>query len=1160
MIHLTFKPSPFSTNEEFIRRFTYIYKPDDTIRNFVEARKNDYSLEDFVFFHSRLGKVNQKKLDTSLQDNDAFLVFPKAQDPATIAFWTVFAIVGIASLAGGIYLTKGLLSGNLFGAQPIGAANASGDTSDSPTYGWDGIRNTADAGIPLPIFYGEHDLGGNIINSFVINEYSSNSERSVSYVYLLIVLGEGEFAEIAGRFADEDNVPIDEIGRLIRINDNPVDNIPGTIVSVRMGSNDQDPIPDFHDLHNVRAINMELLQGVTHDFVTEGTDIEKLIINVTCNGLIKLNSETGETETKTVRFKVRYKRTSEVAWEYDETQEFRGETQSTIRKTFYFDLPAAGEYDIQVVRVSADSDDTDIANLFLTQIDEIVKQAQIYPNNALLGLRIPASENTNGNIEKIIVHCKGLKVETDPINNPGVKEWSDNAIWIARDYLLNQRYGLGHFITSDVITGDASGLYLYDEAAYIDELVPILGMSGEDKRFRTNIIFDSISPSMDNLQKLMDTADGMVIWSQGRIRFLIRRPVDQVGSIGAGQMLPDSFKESFLQLKDSTSILEIQFHDEEQDYIRDIVAIEDGAILATGRPIRKSTELILGVTTRHHANRLGRLRMLRRKYNIRLVEFKSSAESIKYTAGAIIGVAKDVMQWGIISGRLLEKVDSTHFRLNKDLTINTGETYFLRVTVAIGTGTKEIVSPPGFYAAGDVIEIDSAFGDIIDSLAGSFTPYVVGLENIIDKPFRVIFMKQDDNHIVSVKCEEYNVELFDEAEEFISIPPYSSLPNPRLKPQHVDDLVLTSTASYEPKIMVSWDVLPYNPAFGIHGRVDIYLRKPAGSSIGEGDGEWQKVGESQGLTFVIENTITPLKEYGVKVVAISTVGISADFATAPEESIIPTAPLPPNVTGLEILGQGNDNEFYDVDVQFAWKSYNPLANQFPIGSEPAGFTGGFQTRYFRNYEVNILSEKSRYIIHEGSSEIGGDPTIYGFTPVRIAFTQVNRFTYSNEMNFEDHRHWTAAPANPFLPVIDTVKAGWPVRDFTIMVRIVDIFGQTSPDWTVLAVSNPIPEAVENARWVNNGDNTIFVLWDASKERDLARYVVRVYQSGIQIDSYIGLSNSWVRLQIDGISGPPIVYVGQADAFSDKTKDLDSAVTGPGSNTYFNWAEASEFTL
>jgi hypothetical protein len=62
--------------------------------------------------------------------------------------------------------------------------------NSSPTYGWDGLQMQSRQGVPVPIVYGEHLLGGNLIECFI------TSVGSVNYLNMLLALSEGEIEGI----------------------------------------------------------------------------------------------------------------------------------------------------------------------------------------------------------------------------------------------------------------------------------------------------------------------------------------------------------------------------------------------------------------------------------------------------------------------------------------------------------------------------------------------------------------------------------------------------------------------------------------------------------------------------------------------------------------------------------------------------------------------------------------------------------------------------------------------------------------------------------------------------------------------------------------------------------------------------------------------------
>lgn len=138
------------------------------------------------------------------------------------------------------------------------------------------------------------------------------------------------------------------------------------------------------------------------------------------------------------------------------------------------------KYDIRVVRQEPISSDFKIANdAFLKSVIEVVSGDFIYPNTALVGLRIKATGQLSGGIPNLNIMIKGKKVEVpdhsgserfEEIYWDGddsrweydgaertwdestyTEEYSNNAMLCLRDLMLNKRYGVGDYIsTSDL--------------------------------------------------------------------------------------------------------------------------------------------------------------------------------------------------------------------------------------------------------------------------------------------------------------------------------------------------------------------------------------------------------------------------------------------------------------------------------------------------------------------------------------------------------------------------------------------------------------------------------------------------------------------------------------------------------------------------------------
>lgn len=124
----------------------------------------------------------------------------------------------------------------------------------------------------------------------------------------------------------------------------------------------------------------------------------------------------------------------------------------------------------------------------------------------------------------------------------------------------------------------------------------------------------------------------------------------------------------------------------------------------------------------------------------------------------------------------------------------------------------------------------------------------------------------------------------------------------------------------------------------------------------------------------------------------------------------------PNISGLEIKGQGNNFVFTGKDVHLAWRDAS-AGDNYEFGQEPdsMGADAGRIDQYFDQYVVDVFS---------------------GSVKLNTYFTKNNEFTYSYEMN---------------------VKDGGPRRELTFKVRMRTRLNQFSSVPDIITVNNPQPE-------------------------------------------------------------------------------------------------------
>ncbi len=133
-----------------------------------------------------------------------------------------------------------------------------------------------------------------------------------------------------------------------------------------------------------------------------------------------------------------------------------------------------GQYRVEAVRANVESTAASVTNVARFDVITSIIDVQLsYPNVALCGLKIPATDQLNTSIPKVTFLVRGRFVpiwdglsELNPALTP---TWSQNPAWIALDMILHKRYGLGQFYgPTDVVLPDLLAWANYCDATVYD--------------------------------------------------------------------------------------------------------------------------------------------------------------------------------------------------------------------------------------------------------------------------------------------------------------------------------------------------------------------------------------------------------------------------------------------------------------------------------------------------------------------------------------------------------------------------------------------------------------------------------------------------------------------------------------------------------------------
>jgi len=901
---------PNLLNNENRRDVSIVFDRDKTVLSYL--KESGFAYEGMRII------VSGKKitdLDTRLNKGDQILILPDLKAPLAALAVAAFHLLWAAALAHPFIAAFTVLSIGYgiysYATAPrspaINLSGGSGIDSASPTYSWDGIQTTQSVGTPIPIVFGTHRVGGNIINQFI------NTDGYNNYLNILIALCEGEIEAVSN----------------IEINSNPAVNYQGITTDIRYGTNNDAIVSQFHDLHNIYSINAQLKQNNSFIYTTINNDAEafEVYLNLS-NGLYYQNASDGSINPWEVDYRVEYRLVGSGTWINLGVTAINEQNRSQVQRIFRKDGLTAGKYDIRVTRTSADSDFYHTGDLYLQSVDEIKTEDIAYNNTAKVGIKALATNQLSGSTPNFTFLVKGMKILVPRVMNGSsevawddyywdpnafqfrllsdgtaltwdgttyVRRYSANPAWCLYELLTNVRFGLGAFIaTSQMKIAD-----FLEMSKYCDEKVPD-GDGGWEKRFRLDVVIDSASASLDIISQLAAVFNALPFYSQGLIKLKIDKPDSPVQMFGMGNIIENTFQQSCKSLKDIYNVIEVQYLNQDMDYVQDTISVIDEAALAAGDPVRKKT-IRLFTTKTSYAVRAGRYALLVAKNINRSILFNAGIDAIALTAGDLFDFAHDVPAWGL-SGRIINGTTSS-VTLDQSVTLIPSKSYVVRIKFEDDTiQEKPVINAAGTYT---VLNVSPSFS----KAPMAYDIYAFGEVNKAVKTFRAVTLQRMNNFEVTLHGIEYNENVYDDSAVTVPVNTVSSLDPSIPKVTNLilkEDAVRLNDGTIQDIINVYWQAPVVINSLRKYAKARIFLSADNGAS-------WQLAGESSSTNFSIQNGIAVGNQYKVAVTSVTDHNEQNDVSLSPQASIATVGKNSPpsDVTNFAV---DQNNSFLD----FSW--------------------------------------------------------------------------------------------------------------------------------------------------------------------------------------------------------------------------------------------------
>lgn len=740
-----------------------------------------------------------------------------------------------------------------------------------------------------------------------------NNLISVATAKVLIAVAEGE---LAGRPTAKDifldGTPLE--------NADGSQNFGGVTWEWRSGSVDQEYIKGLPEVATEFTVGVELRDNTP--WVREVTTPNLDAIRVTFNWPALLQQKSnGDTVGVSMDYAIDLSVDGGAFNEY-QVYNVNGKTNAGYERTHRVTLPR--EYtsvSIRARRITPDNQNGNYQdNINVKSYAEVIDVKQRYPNTALLYVEFDSRMFGGTAIPKVSVRTKGRIIRVPSNYDPETRTysgvwagdfkqaWSDNPAWVYYDLVTQDRFGLGHKVSPNMVDKFA----LYEIAQHCDVMVDN-GMGGLEPRATCNVYIAQKSGAWKVLRDIASIFEGMTYWDGNKFVVVAdkQEPIDNIPMFSRSNVVNGRFD---YQAADSKSIYTsaLVSYDEPDDHFNTQVeaVFEREQILRWGSD--RQTEIsAIGCTSRGQAQRKGKYMMLTNMLN-RTVSFQTGLQGMsdQVMPGKIIHVTDPLIGGRQFTGRIVSHTGRV-VTLDRNIDGKAGDLLYLTRPNGLTEGrTIQSVS-------GNVVTVTVAYS--VQITPGAV--WYLEAKDLKSQLYRVTKVTSPSNGVYEIEGVEYNESKYSAIDNGARLEPrpISVVPsNAQQAPKNVrlSSLNFIEQTMAVTKLTISWDQTPNAVFYETQWKVD--------------DGDWVNAGVSGANEIDISGVYTG--NYVARVRAINALGIKSVWSYSEGTRIVGKEGKPPKLASITTTGM-----LFGIRLDWAFQegSSDTLYTQFRYSETPS---------------------------------------------------------------------------------------------------------------------------------------------------------------------------------------------------------------------------------
>lgn len=683
---------------------------------------------------------------------------------------------------------------------------------------------------------------------------SPDSLRSIAYARILDLISEGEIYGLSDQANPLSCVFLNETAVA---NDDGSLNFKNIQIDTRVGTQTQDYIKGFPSVESEVAVGVQLRQDTPWTHAISDLNLSAINVRLSVPNMTKTNTTNGDITGSSVSYQIELS-VDGGPFNPKLVSAFTGKTTTKYERGHRIDLPPATTgWAVRVRRTTPDSESSALVNAtYVEAYTDIIDAKLRYPMCALASVVVDAEQFSN--IPRRAYRMKGriLRVPSnyDPDTRTYTGAWdgtfqsrySNNPAWVFYDMAINTRYGLGRYVTPDLI----DKWNLYRIAQYCDGMVDD-GFGGEEPRFTCNLYFQQQADALKVMQDLSTVFRGIMYAAGGAITAVGDMPEDSVYTYTQANVIDGKFTYSGSARKVRHTMALVSWNDM-NDFGRAKVAYvpDDEGIARYG--IQETQVIAIGCTSPGQAYRLGKYLLATERLETQSIVFGVGLEGTIAAPGKIIDVADPLRAGRRFGGRMTDATINS-VTVDELPVVEVGDT--ITAMLPSGVSQKRTV----LSVVGNKINVTINFTEVpvVES------SWIVESSELVAQKFRVLGVSENDDgsgYTINAIQHVEGKYAFVEDGIIIDSPPISTLPGSTVpSPQNLTCVQreIRDQNTVSKAATLNWDPVVIATSYNVQWR--------------QGEGSWVDLGNNASTNREIHSILPG--PFEVQVVAINALGI-----------------------------------------------------------------------------------------------------------------------------------------------------------------------------------------------------------------------------------------------------------------------------------------------